>query len=175
MKQLGWIVLGLVVGLLIGGVQPRAELAVEQEQSEEIQALQRERMDLEAKLGELAQREEALRGSADRAMDLAEEVRALEDLLEEVSGDLETKDSEIGRLEQNLQKVSRSSGKTRTKQSDRIEKRFRTLYKTIEIDDRAIDDLAGLGDEALRLKAEEAIKRLAEEADNVAVRRKVGG
>jgi len=148
---------------------------VEQEQSEEIQALQQERIDLEAKLGELAQREEALRGRADRAIGLAEEVRALEDLLEEVSGDLETKDSEIDRLEQNLQKVSRSSGKTRTKQNDRLEKRFRMLYKSIEIDDRAIDDLAGLGDEGLRLKAEEAIKRLAEEADNVAVRRKVGG
>jgi len=36
-KQLGWIVLGLVVGLLIGGVQPRAELAVEQEQSARLQ------------------------------------------------------------------------------------------------------------------------------------------
>ncbi len=37
MKQLGWIFLGLVVGLLIGGVQPRAELAVEQEQSARLQ------------------------------------------------------------------------------------------------------------------------------------------
>ena len=70
---------------------------------------------------------------------------------------------------------SRSSGKTRSKQSERLARRFRTLYKTIEIEDRAIDDLAGLGDEALRLKAEESVKRLAEEADNVAVRRKVGG
>ena len=54
-------------------------------------------------------------------------------------------------------------------------RRFRTLYKTIEIDDRAFDDLASLGDDGLRLKAEECVKRLAEEADNVAVRRKVGG
>jgi hypothetical protein len=148
---------------------------VEREQGEEIEALQRERHRLESQLGSLAQREEALRGRADQALDLAQEVRALEDLLEEVSGDLESKDGEIDRLEQNLAKASRSSGKTRSKQSERLARRFRTLYKTIEIEDRAIDDLAGLGDEALRLKAEESIKRLAEEADNVAVRRKVGG
>ena len=37
MKQLGWILLGLVVGFLIGGVQPRAELAVERDQSARLQ------------------------------------------------------------------------------------------------------------------------------------------
>jgi hypothetical protein len=36
-KQLGWILLGLVVGFLIGGVQPRAELAVERDQSARLQ------------------------------------------------------------------------------------------------------------------------------------------
>ena len=36
-KQLGWILLGLVIGFLIGGVQPRAELAVERDQSARLQ------------------------------------------------------------------------------------------------------------------------------------------
>lgn len=148
---------------------------VEREQNDEIQALERERAALNAQLAQLAQREEALRGRAERAVDLAEEVRALEDLLEEATGDLATKDDEIGRLEQNLKKVSRSSGKARTRAAEILARRFRTLYKTIEIDDRAIDDIAALGDESLRLKAEECVKRLAEEAENVAVRRKVGG
>ena len=148
---------------------------LEREQSDEIEALQREREALESQLGQLAQKEEGLRGRADRAVELAEEVRALEDLLEEVSSDLESKDAEIDELEQDLKKASRVSGKARSKESDRTARRFRVLYKTIEIDDRAIDDLASLGDEALKLKAEEAIKRLADEADNVSVRRKVGG
>ena len=56
-----------------------------------------------------------------------------------------------------------------------MSRRLRTLYKTIEIDDRAVSDMVALGDEALKLKAEESIKRLADAADNVAVRRKVGG
>ncbi len=148
---------------------------VEREQSEAIEALQRERAALHDKLAALAQREETLRGRAAKALDLSQEVRALEDLLEEATGDLATKDEEIDRLERNLAKASKSTGKARTRAADLLARRFRTLYKTIEIEDRAIDDIAALGDEALRLKAEECVKRLAEETDNVAVRRKVTG
>ena len=52
---------------------------------------------------------------------------------------------------------------------------MRTLYKTREFDDRAISDLIALRDETMRLKAEEAVKRLGDDADNAAIRRKVGG
>jgi hypothetical protein len=151
---------------------------MEREHSEEIDSLQQEREGLQRKLSALAAREEALRGRADSAVELARDVRALEDLLEEASDDLETKDGEIGQLEQSLKKASKASDRaanTKTRSAELIARRFRTLYKTIEIDDRAIDDISSLGDEALRLKAEESVKRLAEEADNVAVRRKVGG
>jgi DNA repair exonuclease SbcCD ATPase subunit len=151
---------------------------IEREHSDEIDALQTEREALQRVLSNLAAREESLRGRAEHAVDLAQEVRALEDLLEEATGDLETKDGEIGRLEQSLKKAARSSDKAanaRTKAAELIARRFRTLYKTLEVDDRAIDDIMSLGDESLRLKAEESVKRLAEEADNVSIRRKVGG
>jgi hypothetical protein len=52
---------------------------------------------------------------------------------------------------------------------------MRVLYPRLEIDDRAIDDLVALQDEASKLRAEECIKRLGDDADNVGVRRKVGG
>ena len=151
---------------------------IERELSEEIDGLQQERQSLQRKLASLAAREEMLRGRAERAVGLADEVRALEDLLEEATGDLDSKDGEIGRLEQNLKKAAKSSDKAanaKTRSAELISRRFRTLYKTIEVDDRAIDDIASLGDDALRLKAEESVKRLAEEAENVSVRRKVGG
>jgi DNA repair exonuclease SbcCD ATPase subunit len=151
---------------------------IEREHSDEIDALQTEREALQRVLSNLAAREESLRSRAERAVDLAQEVRALEDLLEEATGDLDTKDGEIGRLERSLKKASRSSDKaanTRTKAAELTARRFRTLYKTLEVDDRAIDDITSLGDESLRLKAEESVKRLAEEADNVSIRRKVGG
>jgi len=154
----------------LGAIEP-----LEREHSEEVDALQHERESLQSRLAELAQREEDLRTRADSAVGLAKEVRALEDLLEEATGDLDAKDDEIDRLEKNLKRASRSGGRARTRESERIAKRFATLYKTVEIDDRAIDAIAELGDESLRLKAEEAIKRLADDAENVAVRRKVGG
>ncbi len=167
-------------------LETRSRLAgigpVDPGQSDAIEALQSERQGLEAQLSELASREERLRSGAERAVVLAQEVRALEDLLEEASGDLEQKDSEIGRLEQSLEQAAKKSGKAmgakgkaKAKGAELLTKRFKTLYKTIEIDERAVEDIAGLGDESLRLKAEESIKRLADEADNVAVRRKVGG
>jgi len=157
-------------------VEPR-----ERAHGEEIEALERERAALRERLQALAAREETLRAEAENAVGLAQEVRALEDLLEEATADLESKDGEIDRLERNLERATvptgrgRSSGRGRTREAERIARRFRTLYKSIEIDDRALEGLASLGDEALRLKAEESIKRLADEADNVAVRRKVGG
>jgi hypothetical protein len=148
---------------------------LEQEQTEEIDALQRERQALQRQLELLAEREERLRGHARQAVELSQEVRALEDLLEEATSDLENKDESIDRLEQDLKQVSRQTGKARTKQSETLARRFRALYKTLEVDDRALHNLAELGDEGLRLKAEESIKRLAEDAENVSVRRKVGG
>lgn len=151
---------------------------IEREHGEEIDALQQERENLQRKLIDLAAREESLRGEADSATELASEVRTLEDLLEEATGDLDARDGEIGRLEQSLRKASKASDRAenaKVKAVELIARRFRTLYKTIEIDDRAITDISSLGDESLRLKAEESVKRLAEEADNVAVRRKVGG
>jgi peptidoglycan hydrolase CwlO-like protein len=151
---------------------------IERELGEEIDALQRERQSLHGRLADLAAQEEALRGRAEKAVDLAQEVRALEDLLEEATNDLDSKDGEIGRLEQTLRKAAKTSDKAtsaRKKATDLLGRRLRTLYKTVEIDDRAISDIASLGDEALRLKAEESVKRLADDADNVSVRRKVGG
>jgi len=147
---------------------------VEQEQSREIRALQHERENLQRQLAGLARREEELRGKAARAVELDQEIGALEDLLDEAGVDLASKESEILDLEKNLKKVSKAVP-ARGRESDVLSRRLRTLYKNLEIDDRAIDDLVGLRDETNKLKAEESIKRLNDEAENVLVRRKVGG
>ena len=116
-----------------------------------------------------------MRGSADRAVELSEEVAALEELLEEAAGDISSKEEELKVLEKNLKQASKGGGGSRGKGSEALGRRLRTLYRTTEIDDHAVNSLFALRDEGMKLKAEEAIKRLAEEADNVAVRRKVGG
>jgi hypothetical protein len=147
-------------------VEPETEL-----QAEEIDALQRERGELQARLARLEQREVELRSGSARAQKLDEERRALEDLLEEATRDLGAKEAELAELRSQSRRASRS----KARDEEVIARRLRTLYKNLEVDDRAIANLADLGDEASRLRAEEALKRLCDESDTATVRRKVGG
>ena len=150
----------------------------DRERTDEIRALQAERESLQGKLAILARREEDLRLKADRAVELDQERQALEDLLEEASGDMTAKDQEIRQLEKSLKRASKESeaGKSaRTRDSDALARRLDTLYKTLEIEPRALSDMIALRDETMKLKAEESLKRLADETENVGVRRKVGG
>jgi hypothetical protein len=142
--------------------------------TEEIQQLERERSELQRQLERLAGREAELRRGSRAASELQDEHQALEELLDEALRDLASKDEAIQTLETRLKRASRSpSGRTRD--SEQLGRRMRTLYKNLEFDDRAIADLVALRDEAMKLKAEENLKRVSDDADNAAVRRKVGG
>jgi hypothetical protein len=147
-------------------------------QAEAIRGLRRERAVLQDKLRELAEREASLRQTAARAIDLEQERQALEDLLDEALEDLSHKEGEIQTLQDRLKNAPQAAvpkAKGRGREDERIARRLRTLYKGIDVDDRAIEDLAALGDDSLKLRCEEAIKRLAEDPETAAVRRKVGG
>lgn len=150
----------------------------ERAQAAAIDALEQERVALHAKLRELAERESALRASATRAAELEDERQALEDLLEESLQDVASKDSEIAALQDRLKhetKAAVSQSKGRSRESERIAKRFGALYRNLAVDERAIADLVALGDESQKLRAEEALKRLDDDPDTAAIRRKVGG
>lgn len=150
----------------------------EQEQAHEIDVLRVERERLQVQLRSLATREEELRGKAARAVELDQERRSLEELLDEAASDLASRDGAIQDLEQRLSKAAKTAKATsgaRARETESVARRLRTLYKNLEVDERAIEGMVALGDESLRLKCEENLKRLDGEADNVAVRRKVGG
>ena len=148
----------------------------EKAMAQEISVLNHERQELQRKLAGLSAREEELRSKADEAISLTQEVQALEDLLEEAANDIETKENEITDLSKNLKSASRTtSSSSKTKASEFLAKRLRTLYKNLEVDEHALEAMIALRDETMKLKAEEALKRLGEEAENVSVRRKVGG
>ena len=144
---------------------------------DEIMRLQSEQQELRGRLDQLVTRERELRGQADRAVTLEEDSRVLEEMLEEATGNLAAKETEIRELEKSLKPTNKSIGAARAKPRSRelLAKRMRTLYPRLDVDDRAIDDLVSLPDEATRLRAEECIKRLGEDAENMGVRRKVGG
>jgi hypothetical protein len=149
---------------------------IERNHVEEIRQLAKEREDLSRKLEGLAARESALRASASRATELEQERQTLEELLDEAVEDLGSKEDEIHSLQDRLKRAARSGPSGgRGRAAEQLTRRLRTLYKNLEIDDRAVQDLVALRDEAMRLKAEEAIKRLVEDPDTAVVRRKVGG
>ncbi len=150
---------------------------VNREHREEVSRLQSEQASLQAKLAGLASRERELRGRAERATVLEGEGHALEQLLDETIEDLDSKNTEIRRLEKSLKREQRSGGATggRAKEGELLAKRMQVLYPSLEVDARAIDDIVALQDETTKLRAEECLKRLCEDADNIGFRRKVGG
>ena len=123
-------------------------------------------------------RELELRESAAKASALGQEIGALEDLLEEASEDLAARDTAIRDLEKSLKRASKNAANaesSRVRESETLSRRFGALYRNLEIDDRALQDFVALRDEGMKLQCEEKLKRLNDEADNVSVRRKVGG
>jgi hypothetical protein len=145
--------------------------------SDEIRELEVEREGLRRQLRALAEREAELLAGAERTTELEDERQALEELLDEAMEDVGQKESEIHDLQNRLKTAAKKSGasKGKSREDERIGKRLRTLYKNLEVDERAIADLAALGDESLKLRAEESLKRLSDDPESAAVRRKVGG
>jgi hypothetical protein len=148
----------------------------EESQQEEIRELQSERADLQRKLAAVEHREQELRAQAGKSAELDSERRTLEELLDEALGDVSRREEEIRALEAKLKRAAKEPQTAgRGRETEQLGRRLRTLYKNLEIDDRAIDDLVDLRDEGMKLKAEEALKRLCDEPDTATIRRKVGG
>lgn len=150
----------------------------ERAQAREIQELEVERESLRAKLRELGAREAELRTSTARATELEQERQALEELLEEAMEDVSQKESEISSLQDRLERADKkqqAEASGRAREAEKLTRRLRTLYKNLEIDDRAISDLVALRDETMKLRAEEGLKRLADDPESAGTRRKVGG
>ncbi len=145
------------------------------EHAEEIRSLELERTQLQAQLEALARRESELRGSSQESLRLHEEHHALEELLDEALADLRHKEEEIRELEARLKKAAKAAPQGRGREPEQLGRRLHTLYKNLEIDDRAIDDLVDLRDETMKLKGEEVLKRLSDDPETSLVRRKVGG
>jgi signal transduction histidine kinase len=148
----------------------------ERAHNEAIAALERERSALQESLRELTQRESQLRQRVVQSADLDRERQALEDLLDDAIQDLDQKENEIRSLQERLQTAAKAPPAAgRSRGGEQMAKRMRTLYGNLEIEDRAIQDMLALGDESLRLRAEESLKRLDENPETAGVRRKVGG
>ncbi len=98
-------------------------------------------------------------------------------MLDEALADLSRKDEALRGLEEKLKHAvqPKAAAAPRARDVDLLTQRLRTLYKNLEVDDHAILDLIALRDESMKLRAEEEIKRLSDDVETAAVRRKVGG
>jgi hypothetical protein len=143
-------------------------------QESAIHELRLERTKLLTALHDLEEREHALREESGEVDTLRTEHEALEGLLDETLGELARRDEEVRELQRQAKRQSKAVPAA-GRQSDQLARRLGTLYKNVEIDDNAIKDLIALRDEGMKLKAEEALKRLSDESEQAAVRRKVGG
>jgi hypothetical protein len=154
-------------------VDERIEAEVEGEMS----SLRAERVSLQEKLDALARRETELRAQAGRLQDaLVSERAGLEEMLDEALSDLARKDDELRSVQEKLKGAEKAApAPPRARDVDLLAQRLRTLYKNLEFDDHAIQNLIALRDASMTLRAEEEIKRLSDDVETAAVRRKVGG
>ena len=140
-----------------------------------IRELETERAQLMARLGELERRETALRSEGGSQLEsLQSEHRALEELLDEALSEMRTKEDEIRALQRQVKKQERAERRP-LRRATPSRKRLRTLYKNLEIDDRAVDDVSTCATSARAARGGEPEAALATTRDQAQVRRKVGG
>lgn len=107
--------------------------------------------------------------------DLFDEIDQMEKKLAENLLLQEEQDAEIDQLKekiQDLEKTRETVNRQKEKACDKVGKRFKVLYKNIEITERGLMNLVDMPDDR-GLKAEELIHQLNEDSSLVSVKRKV--
>lgn len=109
--------------------------------------------------------------------DLIKEIVALEENINENIALQKEKQEEINALEEKIklfEKERRKENKQKTNSYNTVRKRFKTLYKNISVNKRAINGFLDLTDD-MKIKGEEIIHKLNEDQSLVLVKRKVFG
>ena len=152
--------------------------ALEEEYAARMKTLDQERETLST---EIAQVKKRLAGEKEKVIqgedEILEEMVSLEDQLQEKIAQQQEQQEEIETLEEKIEQYERGEQKSRKqkdKAADLLQRRFKTLYKTLEIHERAVKGFANLTAE-LQLKAEEVIHQLNDDPSLVSIKRKVFG
>jgi len=107
---------------------------------------------------------------------LLEEMGEQEEGLEEQRVQREALEKELEELKEKLQRLTEKGEKRKKKKGkyDNLAKRFRLLYKNLDLSDRAVAGFSELTEE-FKLKAEEVIHQLNEDDSLISIKRKVFG
>jgi hypothetical protein len=145
---------------------------------QQLHALRQERQTLAAEFEVLKEILDDEKKKAERNEDdLIDEIEALEGRLEENFARQNDQQQEIAVLEEKIRQLGQGQQKAeklKTRSSDSLKKRFKTLYKKLSFNERAIGGFLNLNED-LRIKAEEVIHQLNEAPGQVTVKRKVFG
>jgi hypothetical protein len=132
----------------------------------------RYQQDMEKLRAEAAAATERARTTEDEALT---EIEALEQKLQESTALREEMEEEVLRLSEEVEQLEtaqRISPKKKAKQIDNTAKRFRTLYKHLEFDTRALEGFLKLQSD-FQLKGEELIHNMNEDISRLQVKRKI--
>ncbi len=102
--------------------------------------------------------------------EMIQEIISLEAKLEKNEAAQDARDREIAVLKEEINRVD----KKKAKDIPNVRKRFQALYKGIHMEERALKGFVDLSDD-IKIKAEEVIHRLNENAQQVPIKRKVFG
>jgi hypothetical protein len=151
-------------------------LMLENEQLKKIRSLSDEREVLLADHDRLKISLETEKHQAERTEeDLFDEIEQLESKLSANLVMQQKQHKEIDILKekiQDLEKTKEIVSKQKQKETGKLEKRFKILYKNLDVTHRALDNLSDMTEE-MSLKAEEIIHQLNDDSNAVPVKRKV--
>ena len=152
-------------------------MELEENYAGNVQSLERERENLKSEVFEVKKGLESEKIRASRNED--EMIREIVLLEEKINNNIalqKEKQEEIDVLREKIKRFERGRGKDgkQTKGFDSVQKRFKTLYKNISFNDRAISGFIDLEDD-MKIKGEEIIHKLNEDPEFVQIKRKVFG
>jgi len=153
-------------------------IRLETEQAEKLNALNRERETLSHEVKRVRKEFEDDRIRASQNEEgMIEEIISLEKKLNEnlelqleMVAENDALKEQIKRYDKELKKTSRQ----KIKETEIIQKRFKVLYKRIQINEKAVDGFLNLSED-MRLKGEEILHQLNEDPFEVPVKRKISG
>ncbi len=150
---------------------------LEKEHREKLRALEEERALLTAEFERLRKTLEEEKARASRNEDeMVKEIIALEEKIQNNLALRDEQQSEIRDLQEKLSVLEKEREKEEParKELNIVQKRFKTLYKNISFEKKAINGFAAL-EEDLKIKCEELIHLLNDTPELVSIKRKVFG
>lgn len=149
---------------------------LENEYARRVDQLDAERRNLSEEYTHLEKSLETQKKDAERnEEDMFDEIEQLEHRLSENLSRQQKQQEEISRLKEEIsemEKLRENMDRHKEKEAERLGKRFKILYKNVEMYDKALRGIADLPED-MALKAEEIIHQLNDDPSKVQIKRKV--